>query len=168
MGFVPIEELKVDRAENAENAPQFVYTDAGSKTATVFYTALKMPLYDAGTLSSRVKPCTLPFLLRVGQSVRKSLESAHESNQVHLDVKPDNIFMQSNGQVFIGDFGVSCVIGESPRGISPQYYPNDLPVVTHPAADFILLAVSLLEMRGVEFPPAEQFRFEDLKSQVER
>ncbi|OHT16851.1 hypothetical protein TRFO_41528 [Tritrichomonas foetus] len=43
----------------------------------------------------------------------KALEYLHKRNIVHLDVKPDNIFMNKNQQAMLGDFGCSEVINES-------------------------------------------------------
>jgi serine/threonine protein kinase len=132
------------------------------------YDALKMPLYVSGTLSSRVKPCSCSFLVRVGTSIRATLQRAHSSLQVHLDVKPDNIFLCPDGEPLLGDYGVSCRVGTPPRGISPQYYPGDLPVVAHPAVDLLLLAVTLMEMVGVVLPAAKEYKFEHLTSALQR
>ena len=47
------------------------------------------------------------YILHVLKNILKGLEFAHERGALHLDLKPENIFLKKDGSVKIGDFG--CV-----------------------------------------------------------
>ena len=50
-----------------------------------------------------------PLLFRGLQQMYKALDYLHKNcNVVHMDVKPSNIFVATNGDWFLGDYG-SCV-----------------------------------------------------------
>jgi len=51
-------------------------------------------------------------LLKIAVGVLSALEFAHSRQIVHRDVKPSNIFIDSNGRVYLGDFGIVLALGE--------------------------------------------------------
>lgn len=55
---------------------------------------------EEGALSLDVATC-------VFEAVAGALETAHENQVLHLDIKPDNVLINRQGQVKVADFGLS-------------------------------------------------------------
>ena len=43
----------------------------------------------------------------------KGLQEIHENNLIHLDLTPDNIFIDGNNKIKIGDFGIAKILTET-------------------------------------------------------
>jgi len=56
---------------------------------------------------------SLDIVAAVFSSVARALEVAHENQVLHLDIKPDNILINHQGQVKVTDFGLSALSGSS-------------------------------------------------------
>ena len=54
---------------------------------------------------------SLPEILDIILQVCKGLEYAHKQGIIHQDIKPDNIFIQTDGVPRIVDFGLACPPG---------------------------------------------------------
>lgn len=63
----------------------------------------------------------------------ETLEIIHSTNIVHRDIKPDNIFVLSNGMKYI-DFGLSCILNNCPNHAlgTPFYMDPNLKKLTNP------------------------------------
>ena len=81
------------------------------------------------------------FLQRVFPAIGSGLWLMHQQDVVHLDIKPANILLRTNGQPLLLDFGAAKTIGESKRlnslqtlthGFAPpeQYLDGDLNITT--------------------------------------
>lgn len=57
-------------------------------------------------------------VIQLGIDMCKALEVCRELNIVHRDIKPDNIFVSSNGKFKLGDFGVARTIEKTTAGLS--------------------------------------------------
>ena len=71
---------------------------------------LAMELLTGETLGERIDQGRAPEvseLLAIVEQVLGGLEVAHAQNVVHRDLKPDNIFLTSAGQVKLLDFGIA-------------------------------------------------------------
>ena len=75
-----------------------------------------MPLLEVGSCSSILKefypdgikdPAVLATILK---SVCQALVYIHKDGKIHRDVKAGNILLSSDGQVKLGDFGVSATL----------------------------------------------------------
>ncbi len=84
-----------------------------------------------------------------------ALERLHQAGLVHCDVKPDNLMLDWQGQVKLGDFGLSRLRGERWRGPdnlmvgSPFYAAPEQeadPGRTGPTADLYSLGMVLMRM----------------------
>src|SRR5438067_369335 len=74
-----------------------------------------MELLHGDTVSQRLsrKPMSWQEATEVTIAVADGLAAAHKKGIVHRDIKPDNIFLTSDGQVKILDFGIASVaLGE--------------------------------------------------------
>ena len=49
-------------------------------------------------------------ILNIFTQICLALKFCHDSKIIHRDVKPDNIFITKNGDVKLGDFGISRIL----------------------------------------------------------
>ena len=76
------------------------------------YPFLVMQYHRAGSLQARIARLgRLPLgeVLRVGVKMAGALQSAHNVDIVHRDVKPANILLTEFGQPALGDFGIAHI-----------------------------------------------------------
>ena len=91
--------------------------------ATRPYLALKY--IDGETLADRLKrePVDPKLAVRWCLTMAQSLEVAHQQHIVHRDLKPGNIMLESNGKIWLMDFGLSKLLSRATplteRGHSP-------------------------------------------------
>lgn len=69
---------------------------------------------------------TVRDVVKLGMDILDGLHACHENGVIHRDVKDDNIFVSSNGEYKIGDFGVSKVLKNSSKAESLKGTPNFL------------------------------------------
>lgn len=89
--------------------------------------------YDIYILMEYLKPfpdyflenqMTVKDVIRLGKDILTALESCHENNVIHRDIKDDNIFVGKDGSFKLGDFGVSKVLKDRSRAESMKGTPN--------------------------------------------
>lgn len=73
---------------------------------------LAMRFLPAGSLADRKKPQSLPFLHQWLPAVADALDYVHGRGVLHRDVKPANIFFDTDTKAFLGDFGIAKIIDE--------------------------------------------------------
>lgn len=84
------------------------------------YPTIAMELMPGGTLQDRLaRQGALPVKEAVDFTLQimDGLEAAHQAGILHRDVKPSNCFLDAEGRVKIGDFGVSRAL-ESPADLT--------------------------------------------------
>ncbi|MFK7801918.1 MAG: protein kinase [Anaerolineae bacterium] len=114
---------------------------------------LVMRLMDGGTLKDSIQQGPLPLaeIQIVLQRICAALDRAHSKNVVHRDIKPTNVFMDEDGLVYLGDFGIARLTkGDqttsylgSPRYMAPEQAQGEL---LGPATDIYQMGVVLFEM----------------------
>lgn len=114
---------------------------------------LVMRLMDGGTLKDSIEQGPLPLveIQIVLERIGAALERAHSKNVVHRDIKPTNIFMDEDGLVYLGDFGIARLTqGDqttsylgSPRYMAPEQAQGE---PLGPWTDIYQMGVVLFEM----------------------
>lgn len=89
-------------------------TNAGTTDGRVWYTMTFVPGTDAAE-AIRSAPGGLPpdRVTGIVEAVADALDFAHRQGVAHRDVKPGNILLADDGRVFLTDFGIAKVVGES-------------------------------------------------------
>ena len=112
--------------------------DTFEENGTVYYV---MDFIEGESLREKLnREGALPesLVMNYFQQLLSALQVVHEKNIWHLDIKPENILVDNNDQVFLTDFGASKHIEQSNGTLttssmlvgSPGYYPPEQSVET--------------------------------------
>jgi hypothetical protein len=108
--------------------------------------ALVMPRY-LGSIA-RAPSCPVIVVVREGRRIIDALRFMHRQGYVHMDVKGDNVFFDSDGVWFLGDFGSACEIDSAVLSTTEGFYHS--PILRQPARPkydwFMLLVMLLIEL----------------------
>jgi len=126
-----------------------------------------MPYLPGGTLSSRIqakrKPLPFAEIARYAHQLASALDYAHAQRIVHRDIKPGNVLLDADGNVFLSDFGIARFFESSPDVLStvsisltstgevfgtPSYMAPELfrGELAEPPADVYALGVMLYQL----------------------
>jgi serine/threonine protein kinase len=101
------------RAASALNHPRICTVhDIGDNRGRPF---LVMELLEGLSLNERTsgKPVPISELVDLAVQTCDALQAAHAKGIIHRDIKPANIFLTTNGQIKILDFGLAKLVEES-------------------------------------------------------
>src|SRR5512143_99148 len=130
--FVAIKVLPSQLAESKEFAARFQQEariiaklehphilpvfDYGESEGVAYFV---MRYLDAGTLKDKMetgRPLPLPEIDRIFTQLTDALSYAHSHGIVHRDLKPSNALIDSQGNIFLTDFGIAKLLeSASPR-----------------------------------------------------
>ena len=88
-------------------------------------------------------------VIAAGREIANALAHAHAHGVVHRDVKPDNVWIDAEGEAALGDFGVAVAEGESaPPAGTPRYAAPEqtLGEAATALSDLFALGVTLYEL----------------------
>ncbi|MDA2920770.1 protein kinase, partial [Desulfobacterota bacterium AH_259_B03_O07] len=79
--------------------------------------------YSRGTLANNLNLFQGKILkaLNAFSSLVEAVSLIHESNKIHRDIKPQNIFLDTSGNLILGDFGLVFFTDEEHSRISERY-----------------------------------------------
>src|SRR5271170_2111504 len=116
------------RVVGALNHPNILAIyDTGSYNGAPY---LVSELLEGDTLRKHMEGSSLPQRKAIdyGVQISRGLAAAHEKGVVHRDLKPDNIFVLSDGRIKILDFGLAKLTREDPLGsATPELQTMDHP-----------------------------------------
>jgi serine/threonine protein kinase len=84
-----------------------------------------MPYYST-TLESIGRPLDDTSAVKLVSQMTIALSILHGKNLAHMDVKPSNIFVDSQGSFFLGDFGSVATIGRVASSTTWAFVPSDV------------------------------------------
>lgn len=134
--------------------------------------------YVEGTTLSNViaraqrQPLPLEQVHSVARQVCAALNYAHQEGILHLDIKPGNIFVRSDGQVLLGDFGIAKAVGSqmmlipgTPAYVSPDECRGERPDM---CTEVYSLGILIYEMLAGRRPFRGETQVEGVKRVRER
>ncbi len=155
--------LREARAAAAIGHPSIVRVlDAGRTPEGVTFLAMEM--LEGRSLEDELRargPLPVAEAVDVAAQVLDALGAAHDAGILHRDLKPGNVFLTTDGQVKLLDFGISKIGGEArltATGMvlgTPQYMaPEQLDgrVVADHRADLYAAATLLYELLSGRLP----------------
>jgi eukaryotic-like serine/threonine-protein kinase len=149
---------------------------AASKTAAPAFSVSDRPVLDkAEGASSSATPARLPMnigqrparhywdqVAAIGLQVAVALQYAHEQGILHRDIKPANLLLDSQGTVWVTDFGLAKVLDENNLtstgdviGTLQYMAPESLSGQFDARGDIYSLGLTLYELLTLEMPYAE-------------
>ena len=127
--------------------------------------ALKMSHYTSTLQSCARGPELSTLFEHVAVSIFEGIHAIHAAGYCHLDVKPGNIFIDSQGGSFLGDYDAALNPGQLVTRTTPTFLPREMAVlqarnrlVATPAVDFGMLACTLLFMYDVNISASPSIR----------
>eukprot|EP00164_Ancoracysta_twista_P001393 GFYU01001815.1.p1 GENE.GFYU01001815.1~~GFYU01001815.1.p1 ORF type:complete len:398 (+),score=106.74 GFYU01001815.1:102-1295(+) len=131
---------------------------------------VQMELCEGGNLKANLKahqsPLTEQKIWTFMYEVANGLSFLHRNNVLHLDIKPDNIFIGSDGHLKIGDFG-QAVVGEKwehEEGDCQYLAPEVLDNEVTAAADMFSFGAMIYEWVTRKDLPCNGQEWHDLRS----
>ena len=156
-----IKEARTIAAFNHKHIVRII--DVFEDNNTAYYV---MEYVDGGSLADKVNDGALAEVdaLRYIKQTAEALEYLHRQNRLHLDIKPQNIMVDNDGQVVLIDFGVSKQYDEvgnantvTVMGYTPCYAPleqcNQGIMEFTPSTDIYSLGAVLFKLVTGQTPP---------------
>ena len=135
--------------------------DVFEENGTAYYV---MEYHRGGSLSSLSLPLSYEEASGYIRQVASALSYLHDHNTMHLDVKPSNVLIDSDGNAVLIDFGVSKRYDQAghqtsstPVGISHGYAPGEQyqqgTLAFSPATDIYALGATFYKLVTGDTPP---------------
>ena len=119
-----INEVKVLSILNHQNI--ISYYNSFESNGDVY---IEMEYADAGTLSEFLSRLSAPLneyeILLIFRQIVCAISYLHSNNILHRDIKTDNIFLNKEGYIKLGDFGISKMLNtkrEAESVVGTPYY----------------------------------------------
>jgi serine/threonine protein kinase len=121
------------RAAAALNHPHICTVhDIGDYHGQPFFV---MELLEGQSLNERIagKPIPISEFVGIALQTCDALQAAHDKGIIHRDIKPANVFVSTNGQIKILDFGLAKLVEERRSAVSAARMPEaEISAGSHP------------------------------------
>jgi serine/threonine protein kinase len=140
-----------------------VHDDEQSEDGSIVF--LVMDLLEGETLEQRRVNkggrLPVPDAVRIVEDVLSTLSAAHQQRIVHRDIKPDNVFVRTDGETRLLDFGIARLLDSArvtgsgalmgtPAFMSPEQAASQNKLVDAPSDVWSVGAVLFLLLTGEE------------------
>ncbi|WP_294785922.1 protein kinase [uncultured Eubacterium sp.] len=117
-----VNEIKLmDKMKTASHIVTIEDYEVEEETETLGWTIyIRMELLTNLATHIKEKGMMTPDIIQMGIDILTGLEFCHESNLIHRDIKPGNIFVSDFGEYKIGDFGISKEIERTSTTLSQK------------------------------------------------
>lgn len=152
--LVPVTLLKLQLKSAGSVHTSTLPSDTALRMAVYLHTLAVIPRDVAGLH---------PQLLCAAKSVYAALQALHAAGFGHLDVKPSNIFVDSNGACFLGDYDAALPFQQPVGRTTDTYLPAEFAAALRhgalpscEAVDFSMLALTLADRLALPDPESER------------
>ena len=138
------------RAVAALSHPNIVAIHSFGIDNGIAYAAIEW--LEGQTLRDALAPGPFPVrrVLDLGAQIALGLAAAHDKGVVHRDVKPENVFITSDGRVKLLDFGLARIVSDALADLTPE---TGSPLITR--AGLLLGSVGYMSPDQVSGSPAD-------------
>lgn len=94
------------------------------KESSCFYVVMLMELLSPFSEKVRVNEITSEEAVKIGCDLCSAAEGFRSAGIIHHQIKPENIYVDSEGNFKLGDFGISNIAGRVKNEVSPYMAPE--------------------------------------------
>ena len=98
-------ELNIMRSLESPYVPKFL--GAGNMATHPYIAMERISAHSLESLGEGVEQFPIEEVIRIGAALAQAVQSLHSQDVIHLDLKPDNILLDSNGKLTLIDFGLA-------------------------------------------------------------
>lgn len=115
---------------------KILYNNEHTNVAKVIYGCedndhayIAMPLYEKGSLNDiiKIRFLTIREIIRYSLQFLSGLNHIHSKKLMHFDIKPDNIFITTNNEAVLADFGLAKAMNLLDKAEQEYIYGKLLP-----------------------------------------
>lgn len=153
-------ELTIMRALKSPHVPKFL--GAGNMATRPYIAMERINARPLEKILEEKKPFEIETAINIAVNLSKAIQSLHAQDTIHLDLKPDNILLDEQGDLTLIDFGLAHharypdLLAEEMRkgvGSAPYIAPEQvLGIRNDSRSDIFAIGVILYEMLTGELP----------------
>lgn len=153
-------ELNVMRSLDSPFVPKFF--GAGNMATYPYIAMERVSATSLESIGEKIKQFPIEDVIRIGAALAQAVQSLHMQDVIHLDLKPDNILLDSAGKLTLIDFGLAHhahfpdLLAEEMRkgvGSAPYVSPEQIMGVREDSrSDIFAIGAILYEMLTGELP----------------
>ena len=96
------------------------------KESSCFYVVMLMELLSPFSEKVKVNDITVKDAVKIGRDLCSAAEGFRNIGIIHHQIKPENIYVDAEGNFKLGDFGISNIAGRVRNEVSPYMAPEEI------------------------------------------